>query len=54
MENNFRQEIEAFIKENDFGYENLKNFTYIDCVLNKSHYGPVNQIITHSQVHPGL
>ena len=38
------------MKENDFGYENLKNFTYIDCVLNESHYGPVNQIITHKSI----
>ena len=36
------------MQENDFSYENLKNFTYIDCVQNEvtRHYGPVNGILS--------
>ena len=32
VEKKVRKEVETFMKEDDYSYENLKNFKYIDCV----------------------
>ena len=44
VERKVREEIEEFMREDDYSYENLKNFTYIDNVEKETtrFYGPVN------------
>ena len=44
VERKVRAEIEEFMKEEDYSYENLKNFTYIDNVEKETtrFYGPGN------------
>ena len=39
-----REEIDEYMKDDDFSYENLKKMTYIDCVEKEvtRFYGPVN------------
>ena len=32
IEAKVREEIDTYLKEDDYSYENLKNLTYIDCV----------------------
>ena len=47
VEKKVRAEIEEFMKEDDYSYENLKNFTYIDNLEKETtrFYGPVNNIL---------
>ena len=44
VEEKVRKEIAEYMKEDDYSYDNLKNFTYIDCVEKEvtRFYGPVN------------
>ena len=44
VERKVREEVEKHMQEDDYSYENLKNFTYIDNVQKETtrFYGPVN------------
>ena len=44
VEKKVRQEIEEYMKDDDYSYENLKKLTYIDCIEKETtrFYGPVN------------
>ena len=44
VEKKVREEIEEYMKDNDYNYENLKQMKYIDCVEKEvtRFYGPVN------------
>lgn len=46
IQKRLREEIDTFMKEDDYSYENLKNFRYIECLQKEMSrfYGPINEL----------
>ena len=52
IEAKVREEIDTYLKEDDYSYENLKNLTYIDCVQKEvtRFYGPGNGLFFRNPI----
>ena len=52
VEQKVREEIAEHMKDEDYSYENLKNFTYIDCVEKEvtRYFGPANGNFTRKAI----
>lgn len=48
VEKKLREEIDTYMKDDDYSFENLKKFTYLECIQKEvtRYYGPVNGIFS--------